>query len=121
MPLRSERSERSAFVLLITYLLLTYYLLITDLLLTCVCLRCSCARSGVFVVCFLGVGFGLVPGVVSFVPEAQLGPHLGPFWGPCWTLFGIFLGVALASSFKVDVRCDFDRSNLDQAIDRIFD
>ena len=57
---------------------------------------------------FLGVVFGLVLGVGFFALETLYGPNLGPFWGSCWSLFGTFLGAALASSFKVDLKCDFD-------------
>ena len=45
-PRRSERSERSAFVLL------TYHLLITYLLLPCACLCCSCACLYLFVLAY---------------------------------------------------------------------
>ena len=40
-------------------------------------------------------------------------PQLGPILEPCWPLFGTFLGAALASSFKVDLQCDFDWFLLD--------
>ena len=63
--------------------------------------------------CFLGVVLGLVLGVVFFALGAQHGPNLGPFWRSCWTLFRTFVGVAVASSFKVDLRCDFDRFLID--------
>ena len=63
--------------------------------------------------CFLGVVFGLVLGVGFSALETLHGPNLGPFWGSYWSLFGTFLGAALASSFKIDLRCDFHRFLID--------
>ena len=39
--------------------------------------------------------------------------QLGSILGLCWAIFGIFLGVVLASLFEIDLRCDFDRFLID--------